>query len=165
MKFLVDSPLGGLAKWLRFCGFDAAYRSLSLKSLPALHPHTYILTLQKSFGKLKREDVLILAAGTPEAQVEEVLRRLKVSRRDLDPMSRCVRCNQPLAPVAREAALGRIPEHVFHTQKEFYECPACHRVYWAGSHISGITKRLSQVLSRKGKSRTAKPTRQQRSSP
>jgi uncharacterized protein with PIN domain len=23
MKFLVDQPLGGLVKWLRFCGFDA----------------------------------------------------------------------------------------------------------------------------------------------
>ena len=29
MNFLVDQPLGGLAKWLRFCGFDATLMRLA----------------------------------------------------------------------------------------------------------------------------------------
>jgi uncharacterized protein with PIN domain len=160
MKFLVDAPLGGLAKWLRFCGFDAVLCPLAAArpgNLPAPAPDTYILTLQKSLSELPREDILVLTAATPEAQLEEVLQRLQVSRQDLDPMNRCVRCNKPLVPVARDAVAGRVPEYVFHTQKEFYECPACLRLYWPGSHITGINKKLSQALRRTGRSSAPKP--------
>ena len=34
MKFLVDQPLGGLAKWLRFCGFDATLRCALIRISP-----------------------------------------------------------------------------------------------------------------------------------
>jgi uncharacterized protein with PIN domain len=152
MKFLVDAPLGGLAKWLRFCGFDAALRPLARRagSLPPPQPDILLLTLQKPLAKLHREDILVLAAATPEAQLEEVLQRLKVDRRKLHPMSRCVRCNEPLAPVTREAAAGRAPEYVVHTQKEFWECPVCRRLYWPGSHLTGITAKVFEALRRPG---------------
>src|SRR4030042_860878 len=95
MKFLVDLPLGGLAKWLRFCGFDAQVLHLSPgdpKTLPPPQPGTVILT--------------------------------------------------------RHAALvrGRVPEHVFHYQSQFHECPHCHRLFWAGSHLSGIIKTVLEKL-------------------
>lgn len=153
MKFLVDAPLGGLAKWLRFCGFDAALQPLSGRAgiLPPSQPDTFLLTLKEPLKKHHREDILVLAAATPEGQLEEVLQRLKVSSQELDPLSRCVRCNEPLAPVAREAAAGRAPEYVVHTQKEFWECPACRRLYWPGSHITGITAKVFEALRRPGR--------------
>ena len=49
MKFLVDQPLGGLAKWLRFCGFDATLMRLALDApgnWPPHRPRTHILTRQ-----------------------------------------------------------------------------------------------------------------------
>ena len=168
MKFLVDAPLGGLAKWLRFCGFDAALRPLSAArpgNLPEPRTDTYILTLQRALAGLRRGDLVILKAITPKAQLEEVLERLKVSRRDLDPMSRCVKCNEPLAPVARDGVAGRVPEYVFHTQKEFYECPACRRLYWPGSHVAGINQKVLQALRRKGRRPSGPSSRGQRSSP
>lgn len=167
MKFIVDAPLGGLAKWLRFCGFDASLRPLSGRpgDLPSPHPETVILTLQQPLAKLYREDILVLAEATPEAQLEEVLQRLNVSRRELDPMSRCVRCNEPLLPVPREAAAGRVPEYVFHTQKDFCECPACHRLYWPGSHISGISRKVLASLRRPGRKSGITASRHKRSSP
>ncbi len=168
MKFLVDAPSGGLAKWLRFCGFDAALSPFSAApsgNLPAPATDTYILTLQQSLAKLHREDILVLTAATPEAQLAEILQRLQVSSQDLDPMSRCVKCNEPLAPAARDAVAGRVPEYVFHTQKEFSECPACHRLYWPGSHITGINHKVFQALSAKSRRPKKKSSRHQRSSP
>ena len=47
MKFLVDLPLGGLARWLRLCGFDADSRRFP-PNLSELAPDTYILTRQSS---------------------------------------------------------------------------------------------------------------------
>jgi len=145
MKFVVDLPLGGLAKWLRFCGFDAESCRLSAqdpRTLPPPAPDTFILTRQEAFRPRRRPDLLVLTAPTPEAQLEEVLRRLKLRRHRLDLLSRCSRCNEPLTPVPREQALGRVPEHVFNVHEQFYQCPRCRRLFWPGSHLTGITRRL-----------------------
>ena len=149
MKFLVDQPLGGLAKWLRFCGFDATLVRLTLdkpKCWPSPRPQIHILTRQAACERLKRPDLLVLAAAEPEAQLEEVISRLHISPRRLNPLSRCSHCNDPLIPLDRELVQGRVPEHVFHYQRQFSECPRCHRVYWPGSHIRGITGTLREKL-------------------
>jgi uncharacterized protein with PIN domain len=144
---LVDLPLGGLAKWLRFCGFDTVAQRLSSadpRSLPPPAPETYILTRQEAFRRAGRPDLLVLTASTPRAQLQEVRRRLKISRRSLDLLSRCSRCNDLLLPVPRDQVLGRVPEHVFNVHEQFYECPRCRRLFWAGSHLQGITRRVGR---------------------
>jgi len=149
MKFLVDRPLGGLAKWLRFCGFDAALVRLAPDKpgiWPPPQPHTHLLTSQAACGRLGRPDLLILAAREPEGQLAEVFRRLDLSPRHLHPLSRCSHCNDPLTPLDRDLVQGRVPEHVFHYHRRFYECPRCHRIYWPGSHIQGIAATLRERL-------------------
>ena len=148
MRFLVDLPLKGLAKWLRLCGLDATLTGFSTQrtDLPAPAPETYLLTRQAGFRHLQRDDLLVLAANDPEDQVAEVFRRLKLSRRDLAPLSRCGECNDLLAPAPRETALGAVPDHVFHTQEKFFQCPSCRRLYWPGSHPARITAKLQQML-------------------
>jgi len=143
MKFLVDLPLGGLAKWLRFGGFDAATRRLS-PPLPEPAPGTYLLTCQAALNKSDRPDLLVLTATSPREQLAQVFTRLKISPNELKPLSRCSRCNEPLAPVPREQVRGRVPEHVFHYQSRFYECPRCHRLFWPGSHLPGLTQALTE---------------------
>lgn len=152
MKFIVDLPLGGLAKWLRFCGFDALYQNLSGSDpgrLPPPTPGTYLLTSQGAMQRLKRADLLIINAAPSVEQLKEVLGRLKISRRQISPLSRCGQCNDLLLPVSRDLVQGRVPDHVFHHQADFYECPRCHRLYWPGSHLLPLTARLNQALGRR----------------
>ncbi len=148
MRFLVDLPLKGLAKWLRLCGLDATLIGFSTRrtDLPEPAPETYLLTRQAAFRHRQREDLLVLAANDPEDQVAEVFRRLQLSRRDLSPLSRCGECNEVLAPVPRETALGVVPDHVFHTQAKFFQCPGCRRLYWPGSHPARIAAKLQEML-------------------
>jgi uncharacterized protein with PIN domain len=149
MKFLVDQPLGGLARWLRFLGFDATLVRLTPDksgSWPPPRPQTHILTSREACRRLKRPDLLILSAAAPEAQLEEVIRRLGIGPHHLKPLSRCSHCNDLLKPIDRDLVQGRVPEHVFHYQGSFYECPRCHRIYWPGSHIRGITGTLREKL-------------------
>ena len=153
MNFLVDQPLGGLAKWLRFCGFDATLMRLAPDKpghWPPPQPRTHILTRQAACQRLKRPDLLILAAPEPEAQLAEVIRRLRLSARHLKPLSRCRHCNDPLVVLSRDLVQGRVSEHVFLHHRRFYECPRCHRVYWPGSHIQGITDTLRDQLAQLG---------------
>ncbi len=149
MKFLVDQPLGGLAKWLRFCGFDATLMRLTPDqpaTLPLPRPRTHILTRQAACQRLKRPDFLVLAAPDPASQLAEVLQRLHLSAHHLKPLTRCGHCNDFLAPLERDLVQGRVPEHVFLTHVQFYECPRCRRVYWPGSHTRGITGTLRDQL-------------------
>lgn len=157
MRFLVDLPLGGLARWLRLCGLDATVTSFSAQrtDLPAPAPETYLVTRQAGYRHLQRDDLLVLAANDPEGQLAEVFRRLNLSRRNLAPLSRCGECNDLLAPVPRETALEVVPDHVFHTQAEFFQCPRCGRIYWPGSHPARITAKLEEVLAEAGEGRAA----------
>ncbi|HLD47277.1 MAG TPA: Mut7-C RNAse domain-containing protein [Desulfobaccales bacterium] len=151
MKFLVDQSLGGLAKWLRFCGFDATLMRLAPDkpgNWPPPSPRTRILTRQATAQRLKRPDLMVLAAPDTEGQLQEVLQRLGLSARDLKPLTRCGHCNDLLTPLNRDQVQGRVSEHVFLHHRRFFECPRCHRVYWPGSHLRGITGTLRDQLAR-----------------
>ena len=146
MKFIVDLPLAGLAKWLRFCGFDAVVQRFASPKLPAPRAHTYLVTRQQAFSPRARPDLLVLTAFDSETQLEEVIKRLKITRRQLHPLSRCGQCNALLVSITREQALGMVPEHVFHTQERFHQCPQCRQVFWPGSHHQGILARVLEKL-------------------
>ena len=151
MNFLVDQSLGGLAKWLRFCGFDAILIRLAPDkpgSWPPPRPGSHILTRQAAAHRLKRPDLMVLAAPDSEGQLQEVLQRLGLSARDLKPLTRCRHCNDLLTPLNRDQVQGRVSEHVFLHHRRFFECPRCHRVYWPGSHMLGITGTLRDQLAR-----------------
>jgi len=145
MKFIVDLPLAGLAKWLRFCGFDATVQRFS-PNLPAAVPGVHLLTRQQALGRGPRGDLLILTASAPETQLQEVIRRLGITRGHLRFLSRCGQCNEKLVSLPRDQVLGLVPEHVFHTQEQFHQCPKCRQIFWPGSHLPGIIGRVMEKL-------------------
>lgn len=160
MKFLVDQPLGGLAKWLRLGGFDARVENFSSRAtgLPAPKAGRYLLTRQAQYRGQPRKDMLVLEANDPKDQLAEVFRRLNLSRQDLAPLSRCGECNDLLVPVPRETALGLVPDHVWQTQAEFFQCPRCRRLYWPGSHQARIIGELHQVIPEQQESAQVNPS-------
>jgi uncharacterized protein with PIN domain len=59
--------------------------------------------------------------------------------------SRCVECNRPLADVARDAVRERVPPYVYETQRRFWTCPACRRVYWPATHHARMREELAAL--------------------
>ena len=59
---------------------------------------------------------------------------------------RCMRCNEPLQPVAKAAVLHRLPPMVRVEQHSFSRCPRCARLYWPGSHWQRMRRRLDTLL-------------------
>lgn len=149
MKFIVDQTLGGLAKWLRLCGFDTTQTRIRVQepdSLPAPASDTTILTRQTVLARRTgRHDVLLVHADTPEDQLAEVIGHLNLDWQDFEPLKRCSRCNQLLVPVSGEAVRGRVPEYIYHQYRQFYECPHCQRVFWAGSHVAAINRQIKAL--------------------
>jgi len=150
-KFVVDINVGRLAKWLRALGYDAVL-------LPdaddgelvrvALRDRRVILTRDRRMlerrvvatGQLR---ALLIKHEDLKEQLRQVVRSFGLNSQG--GFSRCIRCNQPLAPLPRESAAARVPPYVYQTQREFMECPSCHRVYWRGTHWTNMLKELSEL--------------------
>jgi hypothetical protein len=153
MKFIADSNVGKLAKWLRIMGYDARFFEGSNDSQMiaiALAENRVILTRDTQImrrrlitsGQLK---AILIQSDEPERQIRQVIDILKLDCR-FQPFSICLECNQPLAERSREQVKDLVPPYVFQTQNQYMECPACHRIYWRGTHWQAMTKNLKRFI-------------------
>lgn len=146
-RFVADVMLGRLARWLRALGYDTLYfRDAPDRRLlaVALAEGRRLLTRDAALARRARESGLLVRAEGLDAQIEEVARACGLGGRQ--PLSRCLECNGLLAASPRDAVRGRVPPYTFETQREFWACAGCGRVYWAGTHVTGIQRRLEPYL-------------------
>jgi len=110
-RFILDNHLGRLAAYLRMLGFDCLYQN-------DYGDEELAETAQREGRILLTRDrrLLMRKAGThgycprsldPTEQLAEVLERFKLAEQMI-PFHRCLRCNHPLEPVAKEAVLDRL---------------------------------------------------------
>jgi len=153
MKFIADSNVGKLAKWLRMVGYDARFFEGSNDSQMitiALASNRIILTRDTQImrrrvitsGQLK---AILIQSDEPERQIRQVIDALKLDCQ-FQPFSICLECNQPLVERSREQVKDLVPPYVFQTQNQYMECPACHRIYWRGTHWQAMTKNLRKFI-------------------
>jgi uncharacterized protein with PIN domain len=148
-RFVADSMLGKLARWLRALGYDTLYFKVAedrhLLQLARGERRT-LLTRDVRLARLAGAQGLLVRATTVEPQLREVLERLALAPDGEGFLSRCLECNTRLEARAGDAVRGLVPEYVFATQARFVACPGCARVYWQGSHADRILARLERVL-------------------
>ena len=85
---------------------------------------------------------LLVNGDKPELQMHQVIATLNLNCQ-FKPFTLCLECNQPLVARGREAIKDLVPPYVFKTQDQYLECPACHRIYWRGTHWQAITEKLN----------------------
>lgn len=145
VRFAVDANLGRLAVLLRLLGFDAVYRNdFEDAVLARLAVAEQRILLTRDRGLLKRSllaHASYVRATRPEQQLLEVLRRFDLERQ-LQPFTRCLRCNGELRPVEKQAVENRLPPRVQALGEVFSCCRGCGRVYWPGSHF----RRMQEVV-------------------
>ncbi len=144
-RFLAESTLGKLVKWLRLMGFDTRCRSgPGLETVAAgSDPRRIVLTrTQKTARALAGRPLILIRENDPWEQVREVVARLGLEAGDLRPFSRCLRCNRPTVPAERETVRGRVPDYVYQTASRFTVCEACRKVYWPGTHTERAMDRI-----------------------
>ena len=156
VRFLVDANLAKLAVLLRMCGLDAsdagmlppgsADREDARLVTAARREQRIILTRDRRL--LERKAVThgcFVRSQDPEQQLLFVLHRFHLGAA-LRPFSRCMRCNEPLRPVAKADVLHLLPPMVRVEQQSFSRCPRCPRLYWPGSHWQRMRRRLDALL-------------------
>ena len=150
MKFLADSSLGRLSKWLRILGYDTVYwrgeadRSFLRK---AEGEGRAVLTRRKDV--LARQHpgiVLFVENDRVEVQIEEVLEKLDLRPEQKNLFTLCLRCNKSLMVAKPEEVRPLVPDYVFRTQSEFRVCPGCGGVFWPGTHRDRAMKTMARLL-------------------
>lgn len=150
IRFVVDSHLGRLARYLRLLGFDTRFRTdWADKELATISVEERRVLLTRDRGLLKRRVVthgMCIRAEDPEEQLIEVVHRLHLLGR-LQPFSRCMACNGVIEPVEKPVVAERLEPRTLREIDDFRLCRDCGRVYWEGSHhgrLSGIVARVRQ---------------------
>ena len=154
MKFIVDSNVGRLARWLRIAGFDTVFiNDLDDNRLVrlALSEDRVLLTkdtqiLKRRVATTGRLKVILIESEEVKAQLRQVMKALKLAE-EIKPFTLCLECNQPLVPKDKEEVKDLVPPYVLQTQTQYMECPACHRVYWRGTHWQRMSRELEKIVS------------------
>lgn len=147
VRFVADSMLGKLGRWLRALGYDTLYlrhaSDLELLRI-ARDEGRLLLTRDIRLARTARERGLLVQGERLDAQLREVVTALGLSGGGL--LSRCLECNTPLAARTRDEVRGLVPAYTLETQSEFYACPGCGKVFWPGSHADRILARLRPLI-------------------
>jgi len=151
LKFIVDNNVGKLAKWLRIMGYDTQFFNGSDDShLVAIAQAEGRVILTRDTQIMKRRVItsgqlkaVLIQSDEPELQMHQVVDTLDLDCR-FGPFSICLECNQPLVERSKGQVEDLVPPYVFKTQSQFMQCPACHRIYWRGTHWQAMTQRLEK---------------------
>jgi hypothetical protein len=149
MKFLADRMLGKLAKGLRMLGYDTIYyqgEDVQQMIQLARQEGRTILTRNRKLKPKRLEDrITLIIEDNPSLQLVELVQNGHISFREDNLFSRCLPCNVLLEEISREEAEEKVPEFVFHQQKAFFRCPQCQRIYWPGSHLENMQKKVEEL--------------------
>ena len=152
MRFIADSNVGRLARWLQIAGFDTLFvRGIDDNRLVRLALDEGRVLLTRDTEILKRRlvtsgrlRVILIEDDEVKAQLQQVLITLGLMDK-LRPFSLCVECNEHLLPREREEVEELVPPYVFQTQTQFVQCPVCRRIYWRGTHWERMCRELEEL--------------------
>jgi uncharacterized protein with PIN domain len=140
MRFICDSTLGKLIKYLRVLGFD----TVSISNLDMLNkyknPADPALLFTKRTKTISYQPTIFVQSNRIHEQIKEIENSIKPFINDKDFMTRCIECNTILECTKKEDIEARIPEYIYHHQEEFKVCPSCKKIYWEGTHAEHIKK-------------------------
>ena len=146
-RFVVDSMLGKVAKWLRVLGFDAVCERLSQRSQVEAHIGEGRVVVTRNRRWRGEPGVVYPESNEPREQLRDVIREMRLGPGDAHFLDRCMLCNELLRPLSRGEAFGLVPDYIVATSTIFHRCPQCGRVYWKGTHPARIKQRLRELLS------------------
>jgi uncharacterized protein with PIN domain len=148
VKLLCDEMLGGLGRWLRTAGHDAASAGRGLADAAlldfALSEKRLLLTCDRALGTRRGSagSVVTLSSAGLEATARELAERVQIDWL-YAPFTRCLVDNTPLE-AAGATQRAQVPATARVLGGTVTACPACGRIYWPGSHVRRMRARLER---------------------
>jgi uncharacterized protein with PIN domain len=147
LRFLCDEMLTGLGRWLRIAGYDTAIAERGRRDRDLVQQANaekrILLTRDRRLADIRtaNDRTIVLECDGIDAWASELVRRLSLDW-NRDPLSRCTLCNVMLK-IADHALIETLPPQVRTRESTVHVCPRCGRLYWEGSHVRRIRRRLA----------------------
>ena len=147
-RFVLDTHLGRLARYLRLLGFDTLYCNNSHDAeLAQLSSEQHRILLTRDRLLLHRSIIThgyLVRNTAPLYQTGEVLQRFNMHE-DILPWTRCTRCNGKLEAVSKKTIAHRLEPRTRRYYTDFRRCRKCSQLYWKGSHFVKMTGLITQL--------------------
>lgn len=154
-RFILDTHLGRLAAYLRMLGFDTLYRNdYDDQALAAISVSEKRILLTCDRRLLMRKIIThgyFVRSRQPREQLLEIIKRFDLYD-VVHPFTRCIHCNSLIHKVAKEEVISQLQPRTRKYYMDFWQCPACKKIYWQGSHYQRMQKLIKLIeLSRPDK--------------
>lgn len=145
--FHCDAGLGGLARWLRAAGYDAAF-------WPGIDDDQLLKKVLGTGSILLSSDTRLFERGVlASSAISSLLvpvtlkkhEQLLFVRRELElPLkpTRCMACGGELLQVEKQSVRDRIPPRTYPWLDDYFVCRRCGRLFWKGTHWQRIATAL-----------------------
>jgi len=147
-KFVADGHLGKLARDLRLLGIDVVYDRHAEDGQLAMISKTEdraLLTRDRRllmYGSVRHG--CYLKSQHPLEQTVQVIKRFNLGSA-LTPLTRCLRCNAVLEAAEKAKIVDQLEPLTKIYYDQFRRCPECRQVYWPGSHLEKLQKRIEAI--------------------
>jgi uncharacterized protein with PIN domain len=155
MKFLTDAMLGRLTRLLRIFGYDATYAEDIETSAPdstlleyAIKEDLIILTKDYPFHKRAGERSIYLTGEDVYDYLQQLKDEIGLQYNFDMQIARCSVCNSTLHSVEKELIKDEVKSETYKYYDKFFQCnnSECKKIYWKGSHIDDILKKLDEKI-------------------
>lgn len=151
VKFLADSMLGKLSRWLRMLGHDILYSTeLNDSELLEVAKKESRILLTKDLALYQRAVVKSIDAYYVRGEKEsDHLAKLAQQYNftltvDME-RSYCPICNTKLKTTPKEQLTSELKKNTLTYYNQFWKCPNCGQVYWQGAHWKQIINTLNEA--------------------
>lgn len=148
-RFVLDTHLGRLAAYMRMLGFDTLYRNdyddPELVEI-SVNEHRILLTCDKQLLMRKQlHHGYYVRQRQPQKQLLEILQRFDLFHQQ-QPFTRCMHCNGEIGQVEKIAIENHLMPRTREYYDEFWQCQACGKIYWQGSHFRRMQKMIAALV-------------------
>jgi len=142
-RFLADTMLGKLAKWLRIMGYDTIYRSSYKMGIEENIAAGRLILSRNTRLTDTHSHLFLIRSDRVGDQLHELSEGGYIIPQKSQWFSRCPVCNVVLEDVPVEAVRESVPEYVFyHDKTAIRTCPTCGRYFWPGSHRDRMIQQI-----------------------
>jgi uncharacterized protein len=151
VKFLADSMLGKLARWLRMLGQDVTYNvQLNDNEILDFAKKENRVVLTKDLELYRRAaatgvDAFFVEGKSESERLAEVAERYGLTLVIDMEKSNCPVCNTKLKATPKEQLSEELEKNTFTYYEKFWKCPNCGQIYWQGAHWKQISNTLREA--------------------
>jgi len=149
VRFVLDTHLGKLAKYLRMLGFDTLYKNnYTDTQLAFISSNEHRILLSRDRGLLKRRIVThghCVRETNAIKQLKEILNWLDI-KQHIKPFTRCINCNGLLKDVEKSDIEHLLQEKTKQYYDHFKQCSDCNNIYWKGTHFQRMNMMIKNLL-------------------